>query len=77
MKNAHLLHMAQPASHTPDAAMFSVIMDPAFLAPGGASSTASTSPPLLGEPGAGEFGSPAGGPLAAGHAGGGSARPMP
>ncbi len=32
-KNANILHMAQPASHTPDAEMFSVIMDAAFLAP--------------------------------------------
>lgn len=35
VKNAHLLHMAQPAAQTPDAEMFSVIMDPAFLAPAG------------------------------------------
>ena len=32
-KNANILHMAQPASHTPDAEMFSGIMDAAFLAP--------------------------------------------
>lgn len=33
LKNANILHMAQPARHTPDAEMFSVIMDAAFIAP--------------------------------------------
>lgn len=70
VKNAHLLHMAQPASHTPDAAMFSVIMDPAFLAPAGSVIYRKYIAPLLGSQGLGEFGPPAGGPLAAGHAGG-------
>ena len=32
-KNANILHMAQPAQETPDAEMFSVILDPAFIAP--------------------------------------------
>ena len=33
LKNANLLHMAQPAPETPDAEMFSIIMDPLFIAP--------------------------------------------
>ena len=32
-KNANILHMAQPARETPDAEMFSVILDPSFIAP--------------------------------------------
>lgn len=32
-KNANILHMAQPARETPDAQMFSTILDPAFIAP--------------------------------------------
>ncbi len=32
-KNANILHMAQPTPDTPDAAMFSAILDPAFIAP--------------------------------------------
>lgn len=33
VKNANVLHMAEPAAHSPDAEMFSVIMDAAFIAP--------------------------------------------
>ena len=55
MKNAHLLHMAQPASHTPDAAMFSVIMDPAFLAPAGSVIYRKYIAPLLGSQGLGSL----------------------
>lgn len=32
-KNANILHMAQPARETPNAEMFSVILDPSFIAP--------------------------------------------
>ena len=55
VKNAHLLHMAQPASHTPDAAMFSVIMDPAFLAPAGSVIYRKYIAPLLGSQGLGSL----------------------
>ena len=33
LKNANVLHMAEPAQNTPDAEMFSVIMDAQFIAP--------------------------------------------
>lgn len=33
MKNANVLHMAEPDSNSPDAEMFSVIMDTEFIAP--------------------------------------------
>lgn len=33
VKNANVLHMAEPAAHSSDAEMFSVIMDAAFIAP--------------------------------------------
>ena len=33
LKNANVLHMAEPAKNTPDAEMFSIIMDPEFIAP--------------------------------------------
>ena len=55
VKNAHLLHMAQPAAHTPDAEMFSVIMDPAFLAPAGSVIYQKYVAPLLGSQGLGSL----------------------
>ena len=33
LKNTILLHIAHPAPETPDAEMFSIIMDPLFIAP--------------------------------------------
>lgn len=33
LKNANVLHMAEPAKNTPDAEMFSIIMDAEFIAP--------------------------------------------
>lgn len=33
LKNANVLHMAEPAKNSPDAEMFSIIMDPEFIAP--------------------------------------------
>lgn len=33
LKNANVLHMAEPAQNAPDAEMFSIIMDPEFIVP--------------------------------------------
>lgn len=51
VKNANVLHMAEPAAHTPDAEMFSVIMDASFLAPARSRIFQKYVAPLLGSQG--------------------------
>ena len=68
-KNANILHMAQPASHTPDAEMFSVIMDAAFLAPPQSVIYQKYVAPFLGGQGLRSLCLSPSGPLAAANAG--------